>query len=230
MCGRFALYSTPEQLAGLFGLSSLPAVVAPRYNIAPTQPIGLVRVSPQTRTREWTFALWGLIPSWSHDPAQGARLINARAETLSEKPAFRAGFRRRRCLIPASGFYEWLKGGQSKQPYYIAPADAAPMAFAGLWESWHSPQGDVVESCTIVTTAATPAVARLHGRMPLIVSPADYAAWLGSGQEATAAQVVELHALLQSPSAAPLTFYPVSTYVNSPLHEGSDCVVGISPA
>jgi putative SOS response-associated peptidase YedK len=230
MCGRFALYSTHEQLAGLFELTSLPAGDAPRYNIAPTQPIGLVRVNPQSHRREWAFALWGLIPSWSQTPAQGARLINARAETLSEKPAFRAGFRRRRCLIPASGFYEWLKSGQGKQPYYIAPADATPMAFAGLWESWQSPQGDVVESCTIVTTAAAPAVARLHDRMPLILSPADYTAWLGSGQDATAAQLIELHALLHSPSTLPLTFYPVSTYVNSPLHEGSDCIAGISTA
>ncbi len=140
MCGRFMLRAPADQLAMLFGLSSEPVLV-PRYNIAPTQPVGLVRMDKATQEREWALAIWGLIPSWAKDPSIGARMINARSETAAEKPSFRAAYKRRRCLIPTDGFYEWQKLGSRKQPFYISMADGDPFAFAGLWEHWIGPDG-----------------------------------------------------------------------------------------
>ena len=224
MCGRFALYVTLEELTDFFGLPEPPAHFAPRYNIAPTQPVGIVRINARTQEREWALALWGLIPSWSKDPSMGARMINARAETVEEKPSFRAAFKRRRCILPASGFYEWKKTNGSKQPYFIPSASNEPLGLAGLWESWSGPNGEELESCTILTTDANEAVADLHDRMPVILAPEDYDEWLGAGKDATPAQLSQLKHLLRPFPAERMTLYPVSTYVNSPRNEGEACV------
>uniref|UniRef100_A0A7C1FJD2 Abasic site processing protein n=1 Tax=Caldilinea aerophila TaxID=133453 RepID=A0A7C1FJD2_9CHLR len=224
MCGRFTLYATPEALAEHFGLDEPPAKLVPRYNIAPTQPVGVVRVHPQRKKREWALVLWGLIPSWSKEPVMASRMINARAETVPEKPAFRAAFRRRRCIVPASGFYEWMKKNGGKQPYYITSGDGTLLGFAGLWESWTGPEGEEIESCTILTTDANEEVARLHNRMPVILAPEDYATWLGDGQEATPAQLAQLKHLFRPFPAGRLKLYPVSSYVNNPRNEGAACI------
>lgn len=224
MCGRFALYATPEDLAEHFGLAEPPAQLAPRYNIAPTQPVGIIRFDPQRQRREWALVLWGLIPSWSKEPAMAARMINARAETVAEKPSFRTAFRRRRCIIPASGFYEWMKRNGGKQPYYITSHDGTPLGFAGLWERWIGPEGEEIESCTILTTDANEEVARLHTRMPVILAPEDYATWLGDGQEAAPAYLTQLKHLFRPFPVGRLKLYPVSPYVNNPRNEGVACI------
>jgi putative SOS response-associated peptidase YedK len=226
MCGRFTLTASPEQVATLFDLPEEP-VLAPRYNIAPTQPVGIVRMNPQTATREWALTHWGLIPSWSKDPSIGARMINARSETVSEKPAFRAAFKRRRCLVPVSGFYEWKKDGKAKQPYYITSPDGTPLAVAGLWEYWEGADGSALESCTLLTTDANELMAPLHDRMPVIVEPADYGEWLGSGKDETPQYLDALQHLLRPYSEGGLIAYPVSTYVNNPRNEGADCIQAV---
>ena len=212
MCGRYALTTPPDVLAALFELTKLPAL-KPRYNIAPTQSVPIVRDGPDGG-REMTVVRWGLIPSWAKDPAISGRMINARSETASEKPAFRAAFRHRRCIVPADGFYEWRKLDGGKQPYYIGRADGRPMALAGLWESWtnHENAGEMIESCAILTTSANETISELHDRMPVILEPESIAAWLNPAAEGTAA----LAELLEPAAAGVLEFFPVSRRVNSP--------------
>ncbi len=223
MCGRFTLHASPSLLAELFDLPAEP-YLAPRYNIAPTQPVAVVRVQGPETAREWALVHWGLIPSWSKDPSIGARMINARAETVEEKPAFRAAFRRRRCLIPADGFYEWRSMGKGKQPYYITMEDRLPFAFAGLWETWTGPDGSALDSCTILTTDPNELMATLHNRMPVILDPEDYALWLGAGGDTPKDQMGELVNLLRPFPAELMTAHPVSKYVNSPMNEGEECI------
>ena len=225
MCGRFTLFADPDLLAELFGLASAPEL-APRFNIAPTQPVGIVRVNPFTHLREWALTHWGLIPSWSKDPTIGARMINARAETADEKPSFRAAFKRRRCLIPASGFYEWRQGEKGKQPYFIGPAGSATevLAFGGLWETWVSPDGSELDSCTILTTEPNELMAELHNRMPLILAPEDFGEWLGAGVEDSPRQLQAIHHLLRPYAVEKMRAYPVGTYVNNARNEGRQCV------
>ena len=223
MCGRFTLTAPPDQVASLFDLPQEPVVV-PRYNIAPTQPVAVVRMNSQKAAREWALTYWGLIPSWSKDPSIGARMINARSETVTEKPAFRAAFKRRRCLVPANGFYEWQKQGKGKQPFYITTPDGAPFAIAGLWEYWEGADGSALESCTLLTTSANALMAPLHDRMPVIVAPEDYTQWLGSGRDETPQTLSQLQHLLRPYTDDGLVAYPVSTYVNNARNEGADCV------
>jgi putative SOS response-associated peptidase YedK len=173
MCGRFTLAQSPEAVAKAFGLDAVPNF-PPRYNIAPSQPVGVIVRGQNAPKPEFRLMGWGLIPSWAKDPSIGAKLINARSETLTEKPSFRAAFKYRRCLIPADGFYEWQKTqGGAKQPFYFSMAGNAVFAFAGLWESWND-----IESCTILTTAANGLLQPIHDRMPVILSPKDYGRWL----------------------------------------------------
>ncbi|MBX3015310.1 MAG: SOS response-associated peptidase [Caldilineaceae bacterium] len=226
MCGRFTLDASPEQLATLFDLPEAPVLVS-RYNIAPTQPVGVVRINPQAAQagqHEWALTYWGLIPSWAKDPAIGARMINARSETVTEKPAFRAAFKRRRCLVPTSGFFEWQKQGKTKQPYYITTPDRSPFAIAGLWEYWEGADGSALESCTLLTTSANALMEPLHDRMPVIVQPQDYAQWLGTGRDATPQELDQLQHLLRPYADDGLVAYPVSTYVNNARNEGVDCI------
>ena len=178
MCGRFTLTSTPEQLAQRFGLDE-PPQAAPRYNIAPGQDVLAIRVDAETSRRVAIQPRWGLVPSWAKDAAIGARMINARAETVAEKPAFRGAFRARRCLVPADGFYEWATRHGRKQAHYIGLRDGGPFGFAGLWERWEDPSGGALESCTLLTRDAIESIRAIHSRMPVILEPAAYAPWRG---------------------------------------------------
>jgi len=207
MCGRYELHTHPAALALAFGLAHPPAI-APRYNIAPMQDVPVVRGS-RTGERELAQVRWGLVPRWAKDPSIGARMINARAETLAEKPAFRTSLRRHRCLMPADGFYEWKAvPGAGKQPYHIGMKDGALFALAGLTERWLSPEGETLDTCTIVTTQANALLDPLHDRMPLIIAPADYERWLDVRNE----EVADL--LVPYPSEA-MAYYPISTRVNA---------------
>ncbi|GAB4424866.1 MAG: SOS response-associated peptidase [Chloroflexi bacterium OHK40] len=207
MCGRFSLAVPAEQLATQFALTEAPAL-SPRYNIAPTQEVAVVRAGD--RGRELAMFRWGLVPPWATDPSIGARMINARSETAAEKPAFRGAMRQRRCLIPASGFYEWQAQPGGKQPFYIGLADGQPFALAGLWEHWRSPEGQWLLTCTILTTTANELVQPLHDRMPVIVPPKQYDHWLDPG----ITDAGPLQELLVPFPAAQMRAYPVSRAVN----------------
>ena len=209
MCGRYSLTTPVEGLRRVFGFLEQPNL-APRYNIAPSQEIAAVRLG-EDGARHFVWLRWGLIPSWAKEARIGYRMINARAETVAEKPAFRAAFGRRRCLVLADGFYEWQKREKgAKQPYRITLADGGPFGFAGLWESWRDPEsGERVESATIVVTEANELLRPIHDRMPVILAPADIDAWLDAERPREAAQ-----ALLRPCPAAALAAYPVSTRVN----------------
>jgi putative SOS response-associated peptidase YedK len=221
MCGRFTLRCPSKLLADAFGLSHEPSLEA-RYNVAPTQPVAVIRVlrtHPATKERELVPMRWGLIPAWADDPSIGNRMINARAESVSSKPAFRGAFKYRRCLVPADGFYEWKKEGKRKQPVYIRRKDEQPFAFAGLWEEWER-EGEVIESCTIITTEANELVSEFHDRMPVILDPADYDVWLDP--EVQDPEVLE--PLLRPYPSGEMEVYLVSRLVNDPRHEDPKCV------
>ncbi len=219
MCGRYLLMSSGAGLANWFGFDEGPALSA-RYNIAPSQPIPVVRTMADGDKRECVLVRWGLIPSWAKDAAFAAHTINARAETLSEKPAFRAAFRRRRCLVPADGFYEWLKSGKAKLPHAIRPKDGQPLAFAGLWEHWQGSGGEEIDSATIVTTTANKLLRPLHERMPVILPREHHAAWLDSRRQAPE----ELLPLLTPYPDELLALFPVSDWVSNARHEGERCL------
>jgi putative SOS response-associated peptidase YedK len=223
MCGRFTLHASPEQIAAQFDVPP-PEQMADRYNIAPTQPVGIVRLDRSGTEREWALVHWGLIPSWSKDPSMGARMINARGETIVEKPAFRAALKRRRCLVPADGFYEWKRTGSSKQPYYIRLNDHKLFAFAGLWEIWSAPDGSEIESCTVITTEPNELMGSLHDRMPVILAAEDYAQWLGNGEDADSKEIDRLRHLIRPFAPDLMEAYPVSTRVNSPMQEGANLI------
>ncbi len=222
MCGRFVLLSSGEALAEAFGVAA-PELSA-RYNIAPTQEVFAVRAG--AGHRELARLRWGLVPSWSRDPKAGNRLINARSETVENMPAFRAAFRRRRCLIPADGFYEWraVEGRKAKQPYYISLKGGGPFAFAGLWEQWH-PEQENLQTCTILTTEVNVLVRPLHERMPVILPPEAYDLWL---DPATVAPE-RLQPLLRQYPAQAMVAHPVGARVNSPRHDGPDCILPVEP-
>ena len=175
MCGRYTVTVTPEVLRALFGYPEQPNF-PPRYNIAPTQPIAIVRL--MDGKRQFALVRWGLLPSWVKDPKAFTLLINARGESATEKPAFRAAMKRRRCLIPADGFYEWQAVGGRKQPFYVRAKSGAPFAFAGLWETWTGPNGEELDTATIVTTRANRTLAPIHDRMPVVVPPEAFNLWL----------------------------------------------------
>lgn len=217
MCGRYVLRASPKVVAAAFGLSELP-LWEPRYNIAPTQSIPAVRVDADGG-RRLAHLRWGLVPGWAADPGIGNRMINARSETVETKPAFRAAFRGRRCLLPADGFYEWKKEGARKQPFHIRRRDEAPFAFAGLWEYWER-DGEIIESGTILTTEANGTMRPLHERMPVILDPADYAAWLDPANR----DVQGLKALLRPCGDDVLTASAVGALVNNPRHDDPRCL------
>ncbi|MGF1499270.1 MAG: SOS response-associated peptidase [Elainellaceae cyanobacterium] len=223
MCGRFTLAQSGEQLAEAFQVATTPSV-EPRYNIAPSQPVAVVLLDAHGSERRLTHFQWGLIPSWAKDPKLGHRLINARAETAAEKPSFRNAFRRRRCLIPADGFYEWQSRDQGKQPFYFClgkeQGDRPPFAFAGLWEHWQGPDGSEIESCTILTTQASESVQPIHQRMPVILRPEDYDQWLDPHHQS----VDRLQKLLQPHAVPSLSHYPVGLAVNNPRRDSPDCI------
>ena len=221
MCGRFTLRAPASVVAAQFGLFEMPPF-APRFNIAPTQPVAVVRCSPENSRpeRELVWMRWGLIPSWAKDPAIGSRMINARAETAADKPAYRAAFRRRRCLVVADGFYEWQRTGSRKQPYFVHRRDDRPFAFAGLWESWEGPDHSALQTCALLTTEPNELMQPIHDRMPVILAPDDYPQWLDPAMQ----RPESLAPLLRPYPDGELTAYPVSTYVNSPTHEDPRCI------
>ena len=228
MCGRFTQRLSWRELHELMDLIGAPLNLRPRYNIAPSQDVAVVRAAPHGRTL--AMLRWGLIPAWARDHVIGHKLINARSETAAEKPSFRSAFRHRRCLIPADGFYEWRRNGGTRQPWLFGLRDGAPFAFAGLWERWTVPEGaaltgslaerspgDAVETCTILTTAANGTVAPVHGRMPVILPPDAWDAWLAGGEVP-----------LDPCPADAMTAWPVSTHVNRPANDDPRCVEPVS--
>jgi putative SOS response-associated peptidase YedK len=219
MCGRFTLAQSPEAVARAFGLESVPNF-PPRYNIAPSQPVGVIVRGQNATKPEFRLMGWGLIPFWAKDPSIGAKLINARSETVTEKPSFRAAFKYRRCLIPADGFYEWQKvQGGAKQPFYFSMEGNAVFAFAGLWESWND-----IETCTILTTSANSLLQSIHDRMPVILSPEDYRPWL----DPTIQGGRVLLDLLRPYPDAPMQAIPVGTRVNSAKVDDALCIETLS--
>ena len=221
MCGRFTLRAPASVLAQQFAVFDMPPI-GPRFNIAPTQAVPVVRMNPREPEpqRELVALRWGLIPSWAKDPAIGNRMINARAETVAEKPAYRAAFRRRRCLVPADGFYEWQRIGGKKQPYFIHMRDDGPFALAGLWESWQGPDHSRIESFTVLTTEPNDVVRPIHNRMPVIMNESDYSLWLDPAVK----EPRVLAPLLKPYPADSMESYRVGSEVNDARHEDASCV------
>jgi putative SOS response-associated peptidase YedK len=224
MCGRFSLATPEHLLAELFRLLHTPPI-APRYNIAPSQPVAVVRTGPVGTRREMALCRWGLVPSWAKDPSSGGRLINVRSEGVESKPSFRGPLRTKRCLVPADGFYEWKRSGARKQPYRFRAKTGGPFAFAGLWEDWSAPDGSRIETCAILTTTPNADVAPVHDRMPVVLSPADHDRWLSRE-----ALVEELLGLLRPCPDGFLVSHPVGPQINDPRHEGPDCAEPVRDA
>jgi putative SOS response-associated peptidase YedK len=221
MCGRFTLRAAASVVAEQFAVLEVPPF-APRFNIAPSQPVPVVRLAPRQPEpqRQFTWLRWGLIPGWAKDPAVGSRMINARAETAAEKPAYRAALRRRRCLVAADGFYEWQRTGGHKQPYFIHMHDDRPFAFAGLWERWEGPDRDAIESCAVLTTQPNELMRPIHNRMPVVLDQADYQPWL----DPVVQKPEELAPLLRPYTSEAMVADPVSTWVNNPRNDDPRCV------
>ena len=219
MCGRYVITSSPEAIRALFRYLEQPNFPA-RYNVAPTQPIPVVRVAEGKRS--FTLMRWGLIPAWVKDPRAFSLIINARGESLSEKPTFRNALRRRRCLVPADGFYEWKTGTAGRQPYFVHPRQAGPIAFAGLWETWMGPNGEEIDTACIVTTVANRTLAPIHDRMPVIIAPEAFDLWLDCARvdEETATT------LIAPPPDDLLDAYEISNAVN---HTANDQPTLIEP-
>ena len=216
MCGRYVIEISADLVRKVFGVVDVPQWTA-RYNIAPTQRVPVIRQRADS-TRQLVLMRWGLIPSWAKGVGEG--LINARAETVNEKPLFRQLFRQRRCILPATGFYEWQKVDKHKIPHFVRLKNQMPMPFAGIWDSWRAPDGQVVESCAILTTAANGAVGSIHERMPVILHPDEFGQWLDREQHD---QATLMPLLAPYPSDC-LEVYPVSTLVNSVANDQPECI------
>ena len=220
MCGRYTLSTPFDLLADLMVVQSTTELSA-RYNIAPTQEAPIVRVAElSSANRELTLLKWGLVPFWAKDPTIGNRMINARAETVAEKPSFRTSFKSRRCVVPADGFYEWQKTGTGKQPYFFRLRDRQPFGMAGLWDRWEKGDGQPLETFTILTTQPNELVATAHHRMPVILSPTQVDLWL----DPMANPEADFGALCNPYPAAAMEGFPVSTYVNNPANDTPRCI------
>jgi len=219
MCGRYRLTAKERYIAEHFNLDDEEVQWSPRYNIAPTQQVPVIRQDTREPRRHFSLMRWGLIPYFANDAGIGNRTINAMTETAAEKPAFRDAIKRHRCLVPADGFYEWKKlGTRDKQPYNIGLSDDGIFAFAGLWDRWRQPSGDWLESCTILTTSANAVTQDVHGRMPVILWPADYDLWLDPG-------IVDPRRVkeLLKPFCGAMRKYPVSARVSNPANDDPEC-------
>jgi len=221
MCGRFTLTVDPDELREALPGFIIPSGMTPRYNIAPSQPVAVIANDGKNQL---DFFIWGLIPSWAKDPQIGSRMINARAETLTEKPSFRSAFKYRRCLILADGFYEWQahedRGKVYKTPMYIRLKTGVPFAFAGLWEEWHAPDGSEVLSCAIITTEPNDFMKTIHNRMPVILPKESYTQWLDSGIQ----DPISLQGLLTAYPPENMIAFPVSRKVNDPASDTPECI------
>lgn len=218
MCGRFALKAPPKSIQEHFSLPET-VVLPPRYNIAPSQQVAVVRQLPERPSRQLDMLRWGLIPHWAKDMKIGYKMINARAETLPLKPSFRTAYKKQRCLIAADGFYEWKKSDKTKQPYFVQLKNGSIFGFAGLWESWNGPDGSIVDSCTIITTNPNEVIREIHDRMPVILPQEQYDTWLqGPYSEQT------LQQLLVPYPADEMEAHQVSSEVNSPKNDTPACL------
>jgi putative SOS response-associated peptidase YedK len=217
VCGRFTLTTSPEQVAEHFELEAAPQL-APRFNVAPTQPVATIDAS--SGTRSLALRRWGLIPPWAEDERIASRQINARVETVADKPAYRHALRERRCIVPADGFYEWSGAAGSKQPHHIGVPDGELFGFAGLWESWRDATDTPIETCVILTTEANGVLGGLHRRMPVILHPSRYDAWLDAAEH----EPSHVLTALDSRVADTLTFAPVSYRVNDVANDDPGCL------
>jgi putative SOS response-associated peptidase YedK len=221
MCGRYAITSAPEAIRALFGFAEQPNF-PPRHNVAPTQPIPVVRLTEGER--HFALVRWGFVPSWVKDPRGFSLIINARGESVLDKPAFRNAMRRRRCLVPADGFYEWKADGSRKRPHFIRPRGGGPLAFAGLWECWMGPNGEEVETACIVTTTSNRALRDLHERMPVVIPEEAFDLWLDCAHVDA-----EVAAALITPAPDDLfEFYEVSTAVNRTANDSAELIAPLA--
>ncbi|MRR06709.1 MAG: SOS response-associated peptidase [Deltaproteobacteria bacterium] len=223
MCGRFTSLFSPEVLENTFGVQA-PPDISPRYNIAPTQQVWIIRGSA-TGGRHLSSARWGLVPHWAKDLSIGNRMINARCETVHEKPAFRQSIQTRRCIVPASGFFEWTTTPTGKTPHYVTMRDGSPLAFAGIWESWKTSEGEDIETFAILTTTANCLMAPIHDRMPVILHQTELELWL----ERSVNNPLKLQRLYQPYPAELLQEWAVSTAVNNPAHEKPETITPVEP-
>jgi putative SOS response-associated peptidase YedK len=222
MCGRFTQTSSSSDIAKAFDLAYIPQL-EPRYNIAPTQEVATILRSEPKSDRKFKWLRWGLIPHWAKEPSIGNKLINARAETIAQKPSFRSAFRHSRCLIIVDGFYEWQQQEKHKQPFYIQKKDRLPFAFAGLYSTWQPQDGEIIPTCTIITTEANEVMIPIHKRMPVILESTDYDLWL----DPTVQEPELLQPILQPYNSDKLKAYPVSTLVNNPRNDTPECLKSI---
>ena len=221
MCGRFVITSAPEAMRQVFGYLEQPNFPA-RYNVAPTQPVPVVIL--ENGARHFRLMRWGLLPSWVKDPRQFTLLINARAETVQEKPAFRNAIRRRRCLIPADGYYEWKNADGRKQPYFIHPRGGGPIGFAGLAETWTGPNGEELDTIAIITAAASTGMSVLHHRVPVTIAPDDFSRWL----DCSADNASDVMTLLRAPDDGAFAWHPVSSAVNKAANDDAQLILPVS--
>jgi putative SOS response-associated peptidase YedK len=219
MCGRYRLSRRKQMIEEYFGTVSGEDDWTPRFNIAPTQSVPVIRQNPKEPRRELSLMRWGLIPSWAKDMSGAASMINARSETADTKPAFRDAIKSRRCLIPADGFYEWQRRGKSKQPYCFEVRDGELFAFAGLWDRWRDPSGQWLKSCSILTTSPNAVTSAVHDRMPVILEPDSYDVWLDPGMR----DVVAASELLKPYDAQLMRRFPVSTRINYVANDDEEC-------
>lgn len=219
MCGRFTLRTPTNLLAEQF-MFEAKVQLPLRFNIAPTQAVAAIRIDPDSKNRQLAQLRWGLIPSWAKDRKMASRMINARAETVAEKPSFRAAFKRRRCLILADGYYEWKKAGKAKQPNYIRMNDDRPFVFAGLWESWRDENDKPLETCTIITTPSNELTSSIHERMPVILEDVDYDRWLDTSVQ----DRDKLEPLLRPFESAQMRVDLISDHVNSVKNDDAQCI------
>lgn len=226
MCGRYRLSRRKQIIEEHFDSVSGEEDWSPRYNIAPTQPVPVIRQNSKEPVRELSLMRWGLIPSWSKDSSTAASMINARAETASTKPAFRNALKSRRCLIPADGFYEWKRDGKTKQPYCFEVNEGELFAFAGIWDRWRDPSGQWVKSCSILTTTPNAVTSAVHDRMPVILDSNDYDLWLDPGMQ----NVSEASELLKPFDPRRMRCYPVSTRINHVVNDDEACSAPVEPA
>lgn len=219
MCGRYRLSRRKQIIEEQFNTTSRDYDWNPRYNIAPTQPVPVIRQHPKESVRQISTMRWGLIPAWAKDASGAATMINARSETAHTLPAFREAMRLRRCLVPADGFYEWQRHGSAKQPFCFEVGDGELFAFAGLWERWRDPSGQWVKSCSILTTTPNAVTSAVHDRMPVILDPDSYDLWLDPGMQNVAAG----SEMLKPYDAKSMRSYPVSTRINHVANDDADC-------